>query len=116
MAWEELLRQHDRSETARPDAEADAGQRGGGLIRRAGELIGQTDAEAADDRADEREDDVEIPPCADGYVRKSPVQAYCTAEDYNSRRIRKAILIAVGVCFVVLLGYALVRAGLLRFR
>ncbi len=116
MAWEELLRQHGRSETAGPDAAADAGQRGGGLIRRAGELIGQTEAETADDRPDGWEDDAEIQLCADGYVRKSPVQAYCTAEDYNRRRIRKAILITVGVCFAALLAYALMRAGLLRFR
>ncbi len=116
MAWEELLRQHDRSATERTDAEANVAQRGGGLIRKAKELIGQADAEPADGGADEREEVLEVPPCADGYIRRSPVQLYCTAEDYNRRRIRKAILIALGLCVVALLAYALVRAGLLRFR
>ena len=54
--------------------------------------------------------------CADGYVRRSPVQVYMTAEDYSRRRIRKAIIIAVGVCLAILLVMALAKTGLLRLR
>ena len=52
----------------------------------------------------------------DGYVRRSPVQAYQTAADYHRRRIRKGIMAAVILVILVLLVLALIRSGFLAFR
>ncbi len=112
MAWEELLKLHDaRGETLLPTEDDGNGDKGS-LIGRVRALAGQTGgAEAAPDGE-------EAAPvfCADGYLRRSPVQAYRTAEGYERRRIRKLVLALLGVCAVAALGYALMRAGLLRFR
>ncbi len=53
--------------------------------------------------------------CADGYVRRSPVQPYAEAADYRKRRIRSAVTTAAVICLAVLLIVALVRARVLRF-
>ena len=112
MAWKELLQLHD----TKPEVQAQFGdgeeKDWGSLIRRVCEQFGKTVAEnAAED------DDLQGPVrCADGYIRRSPVQHYRTAEDFMRRRIRKIIMIVIGAVFAVLLIYALMRSGLLVFR
>ncbi len=112
MAWEELLKLHDARGEALLPSENDGNGDKGSLIGRVCALTGQTGG-------------TEVPPdgegaapvfCADGYLRRSPVQAYRTAEGYERRRIRKLVLALLGVCAVAALGYALMRVGLLRFR
>ena len=112
MAWKELLQLHD----TKPEEQVQFGDSGekdrGSLIRQVCEQFGKTVAEnAAED------DDMQGPVrCADGYVRRSPVQPYGTAEDFLRRRIRRIVMIVLGVIFAVLLILALMRSGLLVFR
>ena len=112
MAWKELLLLHD----TQPEEQALLGdgeeKDREGLIRQICERFGKTIAEntAADAEAQEPMH------CADGYVRRSPVQPYGTAEDFMRRRIRKIVTFVLGAIVVVLLVYALMRAGLLVFR
>ena len=110
MALEELLRQRDKGEE-QAAVRTEARDKGS-LIRQAGEMFSL------------REEDFPLPEegrapgeqviCADGYVRRSPVQPYAVPADYQKRRIRKAVTIAVVVCLVVLALAALVKTGLLR--
>lgn len=44
----------------------------------------------------------------DGYIRKSPVQEIVIAPDYNQKRLKKAVLFALGTAAVVLALYALI--------
>ncbi len=114
MAWEDLLKLHEKQEDGLSQAfDVEAGDKGS-LIQQAAAMIGQTEEATADVAQDD--DAEEIVRCADGYVRRSPVQVYMTAEDYGRRRIRKAIIIAVGVCLAILLVMALAKTGLLRLR
>ncbi len=115
MAWEELLRSQDTREDGLPlPGEGEAGEKGG-LIQRVNSLIGQPGGSESAPPAD---NGVSAEPvhCADGYLRRSPVQLYCTAEGYGRRRIRKILLITLGVALAILLVVALVRAKLFRLR
>ena len=114
MAWEDLLKLHEKQEDGLSQALDDEARDKGSLIQQAAAMIGQTEEAAADDAQDD--DTEEIVRCADGYVRRSPVQAYRTAEDYHRRQIRKAVLIAVGAVLAILLVVALTKTGLLRLR
>jgi hypothetical protein len=115
MAWEELLKLHETQEDGLPLTGIGETRENVSLIRKVGVLYGQTVTEHA---PLEEDDDTYHEPvhCADGYVRRSPVQPYLTAEDFNRRRVRKIVTVVVGVCFVALLVLALVRAGLFRLR
>ena len=110
MALEELLRQRDKGEE-QAAARAELRDKGS-LIRQAGELFSlrEEDAPAPGDGGD-----AETVICADGYVRRSPVQPYAEAADYRKRRIRSAVTAAAVICLAVLLIVALVRARVLRF-
>ena len=115
MAWEELLRLHDaREENALIPVDGEA-QEKGSLIQQASALVGQAEAtESADAaEADALQEPVTYP---DGYVRRSPVQPYRTAEDYFRRRTRKAVLAVLVLVLAVLLVLALMKTGLLQFR
>ena len=113
MPWEELLKTQEHREenaaAARTEVRAQES-----LIRQAAAMIGQ--AEEADPvpvaEAGEAGEGV---CCRDGYMRRSPVQPYGTAPDYYARRIRRAVMIVVGIFLAALLVVALLRAGLLRF-
>ncbi|MBR3556327.1 MAG: hypothetical protein IKN89_10480 [Oscillospiraceae bacterium] len=111
MALEELLRQRDKGEE-QAAARAELRDKGS-LIRQAGELFSlrEEDAPASGDEGGEPETVI----CADGYVRRSPVQPYAEAADYRKRRIRSAVTAAAVICLAVLLIVALVRARVLRF-
>ena len=115
MAWEELLRKHDKKKDTQTFPAGGDALKKTGLIRQVCELVGQSGTESAAVPEEE-----EIPAqqaiCPDGYVRRSPVQPYCTAEGYHLRRIRKAVMTVVGIVFVGLLIYALMKSGLLIFR
>ena len=113
MALEELLRQQDRpTADGAPSAGAVARDRGS-LIQQAGAMMGVTEEGFA--RPEAPEEQGERPCCADGYVRRSPVQPYRVAEDYHKRRIRKAVTVLVLIGVAALLVVALMRAKLLRF-
>ena len=114
MPWEDLLKQHASQEEGLSQVLVDEARDKGSLIQQAAAMIGQTEIEAVSEGEDG--DPEEPMRCADGYVRRSPVQVYLTAEDYDRRRIRKAIIIAVGAVLVVLLVLALTKTGLLRLR
>lgn len=118
MAWEELLKLHDERGEALLSPEDDGNRDEGSLIGRVRALAGQTGgAEALPGGAAAPPDGETVPAfCADGYLRRSPVQAYRTAEGYERRRIRKLVLTILGLCAVAALTYALMRAGLLRLR
>ena len=115
MAWEDLLKLHEKQEDGLSQAFDDDPRDKGSLIRQAAAMIGQTEAEADADGTEEGEAEEPVT-YADGYVRRSPEQVYLTAEDYDRRRIRKAIVIAVAAGLVILLVLALTRTGLLRLR
>ena len=114
MAWEELLRLHDTQKESRPLPESETVRENGSLIRQVCDLFGRS---APVPPSQTEADAVQVPPrCADGYLRRSPVQPYGVAEDFGRRRIRRIVMIVVGAIFVGLLIYALMRAGLLIFR
>jgi hypothetical protein len=112
MAWEELLKtQGPREDGATAPAQTETRVRES-LIRQAAAMAGQNVGE--DPAPAENADDGETI-CRDGYVRRSPVQVYGTAADYNARRIRRLVTIVGGIVLVALVVLALVRSGLLRF-
>ena len=108
MAMEQLLEQ--QTESAAPQPEPGAAR--GSLLQQVRALLGQS--AAADAGRKTASAPAEPTVCADGYVRRSPVQPYYTPEDFGRRRTRKIILIIVGVVFVVLLVTALVRSKWIR--
>ncbi|MBQ9459199.1 MAG: hypothetical protein IJU66_04625 [Oscillospiraceae bacterium] len=114
MAWEELIRLHEK-QTEQTDAGTDDSAREKGtLIQQARSFAEQSGgAEPEEENAAWEEEDT--PRCADGYMRRSAVQHYCTAEDYNRRRLYKAAEIAAVLCVAALLVLVMVRSGLLRF-
>ena len=117
MALEELLRERGApAEGQGASAEAERREQGS-LIRQAAAMIGQTGEEGfAPPSGGESAGEAEEPEtCGDGYVRRSPVQAYGTAADYYARRIRRAVTIVAGIFLAALLVLALLRSGLLRF-
>ena len=114
MAWEELLKTQERREESAAAAARTEVRAQESLIRQAAAMIGQT-GEADPAPPAESGEAGESVCCRDGYVRRSPVQPYGTAADYFARRIRKAVLIVVGIFLAALLVVALLRAGLLRF-
>ena len=115
MAWKELLQLHDSQEQSGPAADSGEGREKGSLIRQICELFGLP---AGDGGAASAESAEAASPQVfqDGYVRRSPVQAYQTAADYHRRRIRKGIMAAVILVILVLLVLALIRSGFLAFR
>ncbi len=115
MAWEDLLRRHSAQKETQPQPQNDETWEKGSLIRQVSELVGQSGAESA---ALPANDGVPQEPLvyADGYERRSPVQIYQTAEDFQQRRIRKVITIIVVAIMALLLVYALMKSGLLIFR
>ena len=114
MAWEELLLLHDEKPEDQLLLSDGKAKEKGSLIRQVRALVGQTGGENA---AAAEPDEPEAPrPCPDGYVRRSPVQAYRTAEDFSRRRIRKIITAVVVVIIAALLLYALMKSGLVVFR
>ena len=115
MAWEELLRQHDKKKDSQTSPTGRDARDKGSLLSQVRELVGQTDAADAELPAEDESLPEQVI-CPDGYVRLSPVQPYTTAGDYMRRRIRKAVMIVIGVIFVGLLLYALMRSGLLIVR
>lgn len=114
MAWEELLLLHDEQPDDQLLLSDGKAKEKNSLIRQARAQLGQSD-EAPDAPAEP--DAPEAPQrCADGYVRRSPVQSYRTAEDYTRRRIRKFVTAGIVVILAALLLYALMKSGLLVFR
>lgn len=110
MALEELLRQQGNGEK---QAASQAGTRDrGSLIQQAGEMFSLP--EEGFPVPDSAGDPPEVVTCEDGYVRRSPVQPYLVAEDYQKRRIRKAVTVAAVVLLAVLLLVALVKAHLIH--
>jgi len=117
MALEELLRERGAAaEGQGASAEAEAREQDS-LIRQAAAMIGMTGEEETAPPPDGGNawEGEEPETCGDGYVRRSPVQPYLVAPDYHARRLRKGVLIVVGICLAALLALALVRAGMLRF-
>ena len=113
--WEELLRKH-RLEDKEQNSSEDGGARSAGsLIAQARELGVQADVNSPEADA-ENADALPEPVCLpDGYVRRSPVQAYRTPEGYLRRQIRKWVLILLGIALLVLLVVALIRGDIIRF-
>ncbi len=111
--WENLLR---RQRDQEDQQENDTPRRAGSLMEEVRDLVGETGAEPAPAKEQESETEETVVKYSDGYVRVSPVQEYYTPPDFNRRRIKKAVLILAGLCFLVLLVIALLRSGLLRFR
>ena len=111
MALKELLPQNAREE-ARSESDGGASRGGDGLIAQVCGEIGSTAGDAAEAHF-AAEGRVFLP---DGYLRRSPVQAYRTPPDYAKKRVVKAVLIAAGLCLIVLLGLALLKSGLFRLR
>ena len=113
MAWKELLLLHDTQPEEQPRLGDGETKDRAGLIRQVCAQFGQTvdgDPATAETAAQEPVR------CADGYVRRSPVQPSGTAEDFTRRRTRRIVMIALAAVFAVLLIYALMRSGLLVFR
>ena len=54
-------------------------------------------------------------PLSDGYVRRTPVQAYKTAPDYNKRRIGRVVQVLIVLGVLGLLVLALFKSGLIRW-
>jgi hypothetical protein len=116
MALEELLRLREQeTDGARHMDESGAAVGKGSLIRKAAELAQSSAEEPGEEPDGIPETDVPMQ-YEDGYVRRSPVQPYYTAEDYEKKRIRKILTYAVVACIVVLLAVALMRSGMLRLR
>jgi hypothetical protein len=111
MALEELLRQKGLGEE-QAAVRAETRDRGS-LIRQAGEAFSlrEEDFSLPEGGAEPEESVI----CADGYVRRSPAQPYVVPADYQKRRIRKAVTVAVVVCLAALALAALMKADLLRF-
>lgn len=97
-----LLKQGETQPEHRPPA----GERPpASLVERAGQLCrALPPAGAADGGA----------VCADGYVRRSPVQPYRVPPEYGRRRRRLALLAALAAVALVLIVVGLWRQGLLR--
>ena len=114
MPWKELLKTQERREESASAADRTEVRVQESLIRQAAAMIGQT-GEADPATPAEAGEAGEGVCCRDGYVRRSPVQPYGTAPDYYARRIRRAVMIVVGIFLAALLVVALLRAGLLRF-
>ncbi len=112
MAWDEILNLQEGPREEKPSPAKTEVRDQVSLIRQAAEMVGRS---GETDILSREPEDEESFCCPDGYVRRSPVQTYLTAPDYQTRRIRKAVLIVVGIGLAVLLALALVRAGMLRF-
>ena len=113
MALEELLRPTD-SRAEDQSASGDGAALGkGSLLQQVRAFGGLGDGE--DLAAAEPETANDPVYCADGYERRSPVQAYVTPADFMRRRVRRIVVIVLGVCLVVLLAIALMKSGIIRF-
>ena len=114
MAWKELLELHGTKEESLPLSD--------GEMRDKGSLISQVRGMAGDTRSEDASAAAasgalpELVCCRDGYLRRTPVQAYRTAEDFNRRRIRKAVTVVLVLILAALLLLALMKSGLLVFR
>ncbi len=112
MSLEELLKQQENGREIAPPPRDGKPRGGDSLLRQAEEMAGQAAAPPAERDEADREP-LRLP---DGYVRRSPVQVYQTAEDYGRRRARRAGLIALGVVVAALVLAALVKSGFVVFR
>ena len=114
MAWKELLELHETKDELIPQSDSEA--------RDTGSLISQVQRMAGGPRAEDAGTSAapgalpELVCCRDGYLRRTPVQAYRTAEDFQRRRIRKALTAVIILIIAALLLLALMKAGLLVFR
>lgn len=109
MAWKEALRRQLDPANAPDSPDAGETRDGESLMQQVRELAGWDGTSAAEpDKAHVR--------LADGYVRRSPVQPYYVSAGFRRGRVRKALLLVLGICFVVLLVTALLNSGILRFR
>ncbi len=114
MAWKELLELHETKDERLPQSDSEA--------RDTGSLISQVQGMVGDPRAEDAGTAAssaalpELVCCRDGYLRRTPVQAYRTAEDFRRRRVRRAVTAVIILIVAVLLLLALMRAGLLVFR
>ena len=114
MAWKELLQLHgEPKENTTPQPGDEAPDRGS-LIQQARRLIGNS-ADAPAQTDDFGAEQVQVI-CRDGYVRRSPLQPYRIADDYQRRRIRKALTAVIVLIVIVLLVLMLMKTGLLVFR
>ena len=114
MAWEDLLKQHRAGENDLPAPRVAETQDPGSILGQVSAMLGQNgDTAFRPENADPPQEYVRL---EDGYVRRSPVQPYQTAKDYRVRRIRRAVMIILGLCLAIFLAVALVRGGLLRLR
>lgn len=77
------------------------------LLGRLGQMYAKPAAAAEEER----------PPvlCADGYVRRSPVQPYRTAPGYRRRILLRAVLTALAAILAAAALWEILNSGLLRF-
>ena len=113
MSLEELLRQQEDGRESAPLPQDGKPRGGDSLLREAEAMAGKAAALPPAERDESEREPVRLP---DGYVRRSPVQVYQTAEDYGRRRARRAGLIALGVVVAALVLAALVKSGFVVFR
>ena len=111
MAWEELLKQQSGTGPRKTEQDGGTPPERETLIRQiCGEMGG------AEHKAAPKNDPEETPaPLADGYVRRTPVQTYKTAPDYNKRRIGRAVQVLIVLVAFGLLVLALFKSGLIRW-
>ena len=111
MPWEELLKQQTGRESGRTEQDSAAPQERETLIRQICDNMGVTDRETAP-----KTDAEESPaPLSDGYVRRTPVQKYATAPDYNRRRVGRAVQAVIVLIVLALLILALFKSDLIRW-
>jgi len=113
MSLEELLRQQEDGKESAPPPQDGKPRGGDSLIRQAEAMAGQAAAAPPAQRMEADREPLRLP---DGYVRRSPVQVYQTAEDYGRRRARRAGLAVLGLLVAALVLAALVKSGFVVFR
>ena len=117
---ESAARKQIRQETADVRRELSLVRRAQQMSRRAGQALEQAAAArpaqpGAADGLEPAELPEQPPVCADGYVRRTPVQPYRTPVGYCRRQRRRLAMLLVTAALVVLLAAAVFRSGLLRF-
>ena len=114
MSWKELLQRDSPQEDPRA-LPSDGDLRGrGSLIQQVCSLVGISGT--AEAGVPERSGgETEVVRCRDGYARRSPVQPYRTPEDFQRRRVRKALLILAVLVIAVLLVLTVLKIKLFSF-
>ncbi len=113
MPWEELLKLHETGEDKLDPVKEDRFDTGS-LIRQVAALTGHAGPGPAVGMP--RLEAGEPVYCADGYLRRSPVQPYFTAADFRRRRVRKIITAVLLLCLAALLVVVLLRSGLFKLK